>query len=560
MGAHASGNDDGKPDADSYPPTYFALADHAGVMFAHIALMAVAWVFLLPVAVMLSLARSRHTLALQFVFLAVNALGVLLSVVYNAKTPDLYPSNAHHKVGWVATWVITAQILVGLLGRVAGRWRRDPVAGGFGNAAEHHAFIPVSAASVEEQRRLDEMRFSSPYRQSNDSGQGTEPNTESLRSDSASGRTSPRFSDARKEYVDVEDVGDGFPMPMPSGNGGPSILGRVSSLLSSRVWRGLMFAYDILDRIILLLGFIAFCLGIITYGRLFEGHGVFSGLAHWIKGGVFFWFGILTLGRWSGSFGELGWAWNVRPNQAKRKWRPSAEFIESFSIFFYGATNVMLEHLGNWGGEWGSRDLDHLSIPILFIGGGLLGMLVESTRVRDLLHTTVSEAALTAPKPPYDQEEGHDSSLQPPKQYGFSTNPIPALVILLLGFMMSAHEQGSMVSSMLHTQWGELVAGAAVARGLTYFLLYLKPPQSVLPSRPPTELLTSFGLIAGSIILMASSSDTVEGMIHYNLNGMFMYNFTMGFVGVLMAWVIIVLAIKGWAVRKETRGRFNMSH
>jgi len=38
-----------------------------------------------------------------------------------------------------------------------------------------------------------------------------------------------------------------------------------------------------------------------------EGHGIFSGLAHWIKGGIFFWLGLFTLGRWAGSFGELGW-------------------------------------------------------------------------------------------------------------------------------------------------------------------------------------------------------------------------------------------------------------
>lgn len=40
-------------------------------------------------------------------------------------------------------------------------------------------------------------------------------------------------------------------------------------------------------------------------------------------------------------------------------------------------------------------------------------------------------------------------------------------------------------------------------------------------------------------------------MEHYNLDAMFMYTVTMGLVGLLMAWEIIVLAIKGWAVRKE---------
>ena len=41
-----------------------------------------------------------------------------------------------------------------------------------------------------------------------------------------------------------------------------------------------------------------------------EGKMIFTGLAHWIKGGIFFWLGIFTLGRWAGSFGDLGW---VRP-------------------------------------------------------------------------------------------------------------------------------------------------------------------------------------------------------------------------------------------------------
>lgn len=216
---------------------------------------------------MLSLARSRHTLLLQFIFLAVNGLGVFLSIIYNAKTPDLYPNNAHHKVGWIATCVVAAQVAVGLLGRVAGHWRKDPAAG-YGDSAEHHAFIPVSTASVEEQRQLDAMRFSSSYRLSNDSGQGTELNTDS-------GQASPRFSDARKEYTDMDDdnnsLEDGPAMPMPSDDDSrrTSVLRRVANLISPRLWKGLMFAYDAVDRTILVLGSIALTLGIVTWGRFF---------------------------------------------------------------------------------------------------------------------------------------------------------------------------------------------------------------------------------------------------------------------------------------------------
>lgn len=40
---------------------------------------------------------------------------------------------------------------------------------------------------------------------------------------------------------------------------------------------------------------------------------VFSGLAHFIKGGVFFWYGILTLGRWAGCFADIGWVSRFDP-------------------------------------------------------------------------------------------------------------------------------------------------------------------------------------------------------------------------------------------------------
>lgn len=537
------------PKADSeYPPSYFSHPEHVGVIYAHIALMIIAWVFVLPAAVMLSLARSRHTLALQFVFLAANALGVLLATVYNAQTPDLYPNNAHHKIGWIATSVVSAQILVSAVGWIAGVFQ----ASGSRTQEESSGFVPLAMdTTYSNQYRIrghDDVvqhRTSSPYRLSDDSGQGTEPNTESLRSSSTStlDHIDDIHEDHQKEYEEADADLEAMPLDSPSRKGVLAI--QAAKLAASRAWRYVDIAYKVVDRIILPFGFIAFTTGIVTFGRFFEGSGIFSGLAHWVKGGVFFWLGLFTLGRWAGSFGELGWAWNVRP-KTSQKWRPSAEFVESALIFFYGSTNIFLEHLGGWGGAWTPTDMEHISITVLFIGGGLCGMLIESTRIRDLLNTTVIDAK---PENQYSDEEAEQ--LQPPATYEFSLNPIPALVIMLLGIMMSSHTQASMISSMIHKQWGNLLLGASLARSCTYLLMYLKPPKSVLPSRPPTELLASFGLIAGGIIFMASAGDTVRGMIHYQLDAMFMYTVTMGLVGLLMAWEVLVLALKGWAVRRE---------
>ncbi|OIW26401.1 hypothetical protein CONLIGDRAFT_706645 [Coniochaeta ligniaria NRRL 30616] len=550
MGMGANSTADQPLPEDSYPLTYFALDEHTAAIYGHIALMVIAWVFMLPVAIMLSLVRSRYTLIVQFVFIAANAFGILLGVIYNANTPDLYPNNAHHKLGWIVTWVVLAQVVIGLLGRVAGVLKGGP--GSERLSREHQSFIPVSSEAMEEH----DSHFGIPkfFRHSNDSGHGTEPGSESLRnSSSSSGANSPPIRDASKEYVEDEDIDleDHDPLPASTGNAGAyrALAGKVAGMVSSRAWKFLIFGYNFVDRTILILGFITLTTGIVTFGRFFEGPGIFNGLAHWIKGGVFFWYGILTLGRWAGCFGEIGWAWNVRPRSVGQKWRPSAEFVESALIFFYGSTNVFLEHLGNWGGEYSATDLEHISITVLFIGGGLCGMLIESTRIRDLLNSTVTEAAHAYPEHSYHDSER--DALRQPDTYEFSINPIPALVILLLGIMMSSHTQASMISSMVHKQWGNLLTGASFARGFTYVIVYLKPPKSILPSRPPTELLTAFGLIAGGVIFMASSGDTVSGMIHYQLDAMFMYTVTMGLVGLLMAWEILCIALKGWALRKE---------
>ncbi|KLU92565.1 hypothetical protein MAPG_11510, partial [Magnaporthiopsis poae ATCC 64411] len=64
-----------KPSHDAYPESYFSHPELQGVLYAHIAVMVLAWVFVLPVAVMFSIARSRHTFASQLVFGAVNGAG-----------------------------------------------------------------------------------------------------------------------------------------------------------------------------------------------------------------------------------------------------------------------------------------------------------------------------------------------------------------------------------------------------------------------------------------------------------------------------------------------------
>ena len=48
MGGHGGMGEDPKPDPDSYPPTYFSHPEHVSAIYAHIGIMVIGWVFILP--------------------------------------------------------------------------------------------------------------------------------------------------------------------------------------------------------------------------------------------------------------------------------------------------------------------------------------------------------------------------------------------------------------------------------------------------------------------------------------------------------------------------------
>lgn len=526
------------PSAEKKLISYFANGEHTGSMIAHAALMVLAWVFILPIGVMFSIAKHKLALPVQFLFLILNSIGLLFGIIFDAGTPDLYPNNAHHKIGWAATWIIGAQVLMGLLLAYSRRSSRAS-----GSSHERAAFLPLSATNMTQVHH--ELQTEANYRWSGDSGQGTEPPSP-IENDSMTLHKT-EMEDDEVASDDGAYAGRRFLHNTPIDH---FLSTRIPSLVSQRVGTLMTIAYTIIERMCLILGFACICTGGVAYAGIMRGPAVFNGLAHFIKGGIFFWFGLLALGRWMGCFADFGWAWNVKPSRAEvGQWKsrvPSSEFTESFLIFLYGATNVFLEHLAAWGGEWVAQDLEHVSISIMFFGGGLCGMLVESQTIRSLLNASVTNM----PMKPNPTAEELNLRLQP-RVYKAPMNPFPGLIIMLLGLMMSSHTQSSMLSSMVHKQWGTLFVFGALARGVTYFLLYLKPPTSIYASRPPSELITAFCLTSGGLIFMASNKDIVAGIERHHLNAMFLFTVGMGLTAFLMAWEIVVLAIKGWAIKRE---------
>jgi hypothetical protein len=58
-----------------------------------------------------------------------------------------------------------------------------------------------------------------------------------------------------------------------------------------------------------------------------------------------------------------------------------------------------------------------------------------------------------------------------------------------------------------------------------------------------------------SDMAMLQNRDTVQPMIDNGVNAMVVATVTMGITAMLMAWVMFLLAVKGWAEKREEKSR-----
>jgi hypothetical protein len=210
---------------------------------------------------MLSISRSRYRFLVQFIFFVTNAVGVLLAIIYNTSTPDLYPNNAHHKLGWILTWIVGAQVLLGMVSAYAGRKRQN-------NHTERASFIPISQEAIVE-HKINDLEFQDDCRFSGDSGHGTEPNTVSSRNHSVSSAGSdhlplPESRNDLSEGVVEEEVHVLYGRKLEH-----FLFSRISGSLSFGLLRAVRLLYDFTDCYILLLAWAGFLTGWVTYGGFF---------------------------------------------------------------------------------------------------------------------------------------------------------------------------------------------------------------------------------------------------------------------------------------------------
>lgn len=284
--------------------------------------------------------------------------------------------------------------------------------------------------------------------------------------------------------------------------------------------------------LVLFLAYVQILLGIATYCGLFTNHEIFNGLAHWIKASIFLLFGIWVFIRYLGGLASIGHAWNDVTGK-----HVSPETIECSLIFIYGSSNLFLERLGHSDEPISHTDIQHMSIAAMFACAGLIGLLIESRAIQDLL---MLEGKLVS------SGTGHSRRT--------TYNVMPALVVFFTGVLMSQHSQDTQFASDVHAGWGYYFCTASAFRLITYILIF-SSSWSRRPRRPPTEALVAFCLIAGALVFMMSARDPVQSLEYYGIDFMFTISLSVAGALAILVWVLYTQILIGIDRRHSMRSR-----
>ncbi|GAA5983703.1 hypothetical protein JCM11641_000939 [Rhodosporidiobolus odoratus] len=519
------------------PPSYFDFDSSEegkpALLYVHIVLMCLAFFGLMPLTIFLKAGGSALAIVPQTAFLVTSGLGLFFGQVYNGLTPDMYESSSHTSWGWVTMTLAIALNIVDV-GCFLLRYTR------FGATLQEKLArrLPLTRfhqdegkvpKSEEEDREEEERLISSPLEMEHDidvhasRGWGSfSHHRQPIRQDSAFSETDTVFDSAGPDPPTPEEW-------------------RQSTRSGLHRYGALGFAFA--QRMLIILGYIEVCTGVAVWTGSCREKYLNGCLAHIIKGSIFSWYGLLTFARYLGAFSTLGWSWNRNPRDNDSFW--TAEFVESLVIFVYGSTNTWMERFGKHG-AWGVKDVQHTSIAIMFWAAGTLGMLLESRSVRSWLSTPAAHSSGRSVE-----------RISPPASASFPFNPFPALVIGVTGAAMAAHHQTYQFQVDVHQLWGNLLAGFAGLRFMTYFFLFLRydlpqPPASILPSRPPTEALASMLLTCGGLVFMESTEQVTYAAMRHGWDDIMAFLcLTVAVVLALFTWTAVLFAAKGWALKRN---------
>ena len=215
-----------------------------------------------------------------------------------------------------------------------------------------------------------------------------------------------------------------------------------------------VYAHGLLGKLLPVVSWVQMLFGGITAMGYCRDDHLGQCLAHFIMGSAFIGYGIvLTI------LLLVGQMWLRRMGR-------SQEFFDSLIITVWGIVNTFTEH--RWGTAWVGNDIQHTTMGVVWWCAGLLGIWLSRKR------------------------DGR------PKR-----NLIPAIVLMMTGWAMSAHPQNLELSTHVHTVFGYTLMAAGAVR-IVEIAFVLKDRASV--SRRATEETSSFQYLTPYVSLPAQTS------------------------------------------------------
>lgn len=545
---------------------------HRWLMTAHIVGASLSCFVLLPLALFLRAADSSLSPLIWVLYIALLTASLLISSLYKALTPRLYPKNSHAPLGWTILWLS----ILCLGGDLRHLLRSATMAVKKSASGDHKArtlFHSVLNGSQDEEEEM--QTFLGPGKSVEEQhplrvgAEGSDGSSDSLAGRSNSPASTPVGSsrDSQQQEPVLKYKPTSSPDSSPSaGYGHDQPTSSPFAPQRSRLKAILYYTHLVVTRSLPCIAFAALYSGLAVYTGSCRSASQNTCLAHGVKGGLFFWYGLMTFARILGAYADIGWSWNRRPDHHSGSSRvPSAEWVECAIIFTYGISNTWLERLdAQTGDPYTVKQIQHISIAVMYWFSGVVGLILETRSLRDLLNIPIvlgHPLAKTRMRSSGQHSSGDPEALlaaqQVPHSYSFSFNPFFAICIGLTGLVMASHHQDYLYQVEVHTLWGRLLAAFALLRCCTYFFLWLRPPTiSILPSRPPTELVASFVLTMGGLVFMISSEDvTYAAMRHGYGDIMAVLCISTAVICLVFAGVTSLMIIKAWAVKRESRRR-----
>ncbi|KAF2263859.1 integral membrane protein-like protein [Lojkania enalia] len=233
--------------------------------------------------------------------------------------------------------------------------------------------------------------------------------------------------------------------------------------IHGKIRKIVVLAHGIVGKLMPIVIWVQFLFGGITAMGFCRGDHIGQCLAHFIMGSAFIAYGVLLT-----ILLLVGQLWLRRTGR-------SQEFFDSLVIAAWGCVNTFTEH--RWGGPWVHNDLQHTTMGIVWWCAGLLGIWLSRKR------------------------DGR------PKR-----NLIPAIVILLTGYAMSAHPQHLPLSTMIHTIFGYTLMAAGLTRIIEIsFVLKDRNSTTEDGSDPSSfQYLTPFLLYASGFLFMGATEEQMQ--------------------------------------------------